>query len=81
MTTTEQNFSKLFRQLQQIVAWYDQQRELDVEEGLSKARQAAELIKLCSKRLSQLENEFVKIKAELDGAVRASPDENDGKSQ
>lgn len=69
MTNPEQNFGKLMRQLQTIVDWYDQQQELDIEEGLAKAHQAAELIRRCSRRLAQLENEFVKIKAELDAAA------------
>lgn len=69
MTQPEQNFGKLMQQLQEIVNWYDQQQDLDVEEGLTKAKQATELIKLCSKRLNQLENEFVKIKNELDQAT------------
>ena len=69
MTNQEQNFGTLMRQLQTIVDWYDQQQELDIEEGLAKARQAADLIRRCSRRLGQLENEFVKIKAELDAAA------------
>ncbi len=69
MTTPEPNFGQLFKQLQQIVDWYDQQQELDIEAGLAKAKQAAELIKLCSRRLAQLENEFTKIKADLDTAA------------
>lgn len=69
MTTSDQNFSQNFRQLQQIAAWFDQQRELDVEEGMAKAKLAAELIQRCSRRLNQLENEFIHIKQELDAAT------------
>ncbi len=69
MTTSDQSFSKNFRQLQQIVAWFDEQREIDVEEGMIKAKLAAELIQLCSHRLHQLENEFTAIKQELDTAI------------
>lgn len=69
MTPTDANFGKLIKQLESIVAWFDQQHELDIEEGLTKAAEAAELIKHCAKRLNQMENEFVKIKNELDQAT------------
>ena len=80
MPNPETNFGKLMKQLQAIVAWFDHQNEVDVEEGMQKFRQATELIQQCSKRLAQLENEFTKIKAELDSAVppidrRANTDE------
>lgn len=70
MGNPEPSFGKLMQQLQAIVDWYDQQQELDLEEGLARAKQAAELIKVCARRLSQLENEFVKIKADLDTALQ-----------
>jgi len=76
MTTPEQNFGKLMQQLQEIVDWYEQQEELDLEEGLKKAKLAAELIRQCAQRLSQLENEFVKIKADLEAASGPAPDPN-----
>lgn len=69
MTASDQSFSKNFRQLQQIVAWFEEQREIDVEEGMVKAKIAAELIQLCSRRLNQLENEFTVIKRDLDAAL------------
>ena len=72
MTTQEQNFGKLMQQLQSIVAWYDQQQDLDIEESLDKAKDAAKLIKLCSQRLVQLENEFIKIKIDLETAAMDS---------
>jgi exonuclease VII small subunit len=75
MTATDQNFSQNFRQLQQLVAWFEQQRDIDVEEGMLKAKLAAELIQRCSHRLSQLENEFTAIKQELDAALTAPGDE------
>ncbi|MDO8560207.1 MAG: exodeoxyribonuclease VII small subunit [bacterium] len=75
MAPPEQNFGKLMQQLQEIVDWYERQEELDLEEGLTKAKQAAELIRLCSQRLGQLENEFVKIKADLETA--SGPAHND----
>lgn len=40
--------------------------DIDVEEGLKKFRQGAELIKFCRSQLKRVENEFYKIKEGLE---------------
>lgn len=49
-----------------IVEWFDEQEEVDVEVGLEKVKEGAELIRDCKKRLSEVENEFKEIQREID---------------
>jgi exodeoxyribonuclease VII small subunit len=51
--------------LEQIVSWFEEQDEVDVEEGLKKVKEGAELIKDLKLRLKKAENEFEEIKKEL----------------
>jgi exonuclease VII small subunit len=53
------------KQLAQISSWFDDQKELDIEEGLKKVREAADLIKTSRKQLDSLENEFREIEKEF----------------
>lgn len=54
------------KKLKDIVSWFDQQEEIDVEMGLEKVKEGASLIKESKKQLKELENEFEKVKADLD---------------
>ncbi|MDD5639972.1 MAG: exodeoxyribonuclease VII small subunit [Candidatus Pacebacteria bacterium] len=49
-----------------IVEWFEGQEELDIEEGLKKAKEAVEIIKETKKMLKKAENEFEEIKKELE---------------
>lgn len=49
-----------------IIAWFDAQDELDVEQALEKVKQAAALIKAGKERLAKIENEFKEVKAEVE---------------
>ncbi len=51
--------------LEKIVEWFDEQEAVDVEEGLSKVKEAAVLIKDLKGRLKHVEHEFEEIKKEL----------------
>lgn len=53
------------KKLNDIVAWFEDQEDVDVEEGLRKVREGAELIKDLKGRLAEVENEFTEIKKEL----------------
>lgn len=53
------------RKLKDIVSWFDQQEEIDVETGLEKVKEGASLIKESKKQLKELENEFEKVKVDL----------------
>lgn len=54
------------KKIAEIAAWFEQQKEIDVEEGLRKVQEAAALIKSSQQRLKAIENEFEEIKKEID---------------
>lgn len=60
------NLKESLSKLNSIVEWFDEQEEVDVEMGLEKVKEGAELIKDCKKRLSEVENEFKEIQREID---------------
>jgi len=60
------NLKESLGKLNNIVEWFDNQEEVDVEIGLEKVKEGAELIKICRKRLSEVENEFTEIQREID---------------
>ena len=60
------NLNSNLKKLSEISEWFDNQEEVDVEEGLKKVKEAAELIKISQERLKGIENEFEEIKKEID---------------
>lgn len=52
--------------MSEITDWFENQEEVDVEEGLAKVKEAAALIKASKERLKSVENEFEEIKKEAD---------------
>jgi Asp-tRNA(Asn)/Glu-tRNA(Gln) amidotransferase C subunit len=52
--------------LEEIINWFDNQEEVDVEGGLEKVREGVTLIKSSRERLKKLSNEFEEVKKELD---------------
>ena len=58
MSDQKINLKESLGKLNNIVEWFDEQEEVDVEIGLEKVKEGAELIKVCRKRLSEVENEF-----------------------
>ncbi len=52
-------------ELQKISEWFETTEDLDLEEGLNKAKIAAELIKEAKSRLKKIENDFKVIKDHL----------------
>ena len=61
------NLNTNLKKLSEISEWFDNQDEIDVEEGLKKVKEAVELIKTSKERLKEVENEFEEIKKEIDG--------------
>lgn len=49
-----------------ISDWFEDQEEIDLEEALTKIREAGELIKLSKERLVEVENEFKEIKTAIE---------------
>ncbi len=64
-TGKEVNLNETLKQLAQIVSWFENQSELDVEKGLEYVKEGANLIKSSRERLSEIENEFKEIKKEI----------------
>lgn len=52
--------------LKEIVDWFDNQDEVDVEEGLEKVKQGAVLVKSTKARLVEIENEFEQIQRDIE---------------
>lgn len=63
------NLENLLKELAEISQWFDEQNEVDIEEGLKKVRKGAELIKASKKRLTEVENEFREIQKEIEEVV------------
>jgi len=69
MTTKEtpkkHPIAESLKRLEAIAAWFEAQKEVDVEEGLEKVREGAELIKDLKAKLKSVENEFEEVKKSL----------------
>jgi exodeoxyribonuclease VII small subunit len=63
--STEKNYAEAFEELQQIVADIEG-GEISVDELSSKVKRAAELIKICKKKLSSTEEDVNTILKELE---------------
>jgi exodeoxyribonuclease VII small subunit len=59
------NLKESLRKLNEIVNWFEKQEEVDIEIGLEKIKEGAKLVKDCKTRLSEVENEFEKVREEL----------------
>ena len=60
------NLSESLKKLEKIAEWFESQEEVDVEEGLKKVKEGAQLIKISKERLKKVENEFEEVKKGLD---------------
>ena len=54
------------KRLEEIVGWFDTQDEVDVEVGLERVKEGADLVKVCRTRLRELENEFETVRKDLE---------------
>ncbi len=65
MSKEKTNLSASLEEISEIVRWFENQEEVDVEEGLSKVKQGAKLIKSARKRLKEIDNEFREVEKDL----------------
>jgi len=65
MPKKTENINASLGKLEDIVNWFDQQEDIDVEEGLKKVKAGAVLIKNLKSRLQAVENEFTEVKKDL----------------
>lgn len=61
----QKNLTDSLSELEKIVTWFEDQDEVDVEQGLTKVKAAATLIKDSKARLAEIENEFQAIEKEI----------------
>ena len=54
------------KKLEEIAAWFEKQKDIDVEEALGRVKEGALLIKELKGRIIEVENEFREIKKELE---------------
>jgi exodeoxyribonuclease VII small subunit len=78
MATEKANLQKALKQLESIVDDLSN-KEVDVEAGLEKFKTGVALIKFCRSQLKEAENQFQKLKAELD--VEDSDEEESDSSE
>ncbi|MEX0813168.1 MAG: hypothetical protein WD048_13195 [Chitinophagales bacterium] len=67
--TTNINLTENLKKLEEIADWFDEQEDVDVEEGLIKVKEASGLMKESQDRLTQVKNEFNEIKKEITGSI------------
>lgn len=63
---SKMNLSESLKKVQAIIAWFDEQEEVDVEKGLEKIKEGTVLIKESRTRLKEIENEFEVVKEDLE---------------
>lgn len=71
------NLTKSLKELEAIAEWFDSQEEVDVEEGLTKVKEAAKLIKSSKARLAEIENEFQEVEKEISDESTEDQDPRD----
>lgn len=59
------NLGESLKKVQDIIHWFDNQEEVDVEKGLEKIKEGTELIKASRTRLKEIENEFREVEKGL----------------
>lgn len=68
MSKQEENSKSITDQLsklENIVSWFETQKEVDVEKGLDKVKEGAHLIRELKGKLQKVENEFEEIKKDM----------------
>lgn len=73
----QKNLTDSLGELEEIVTWFEEQDEIDVEQGLTKVKAAAALIKDSKARLAEIENEFQAIEKEINDGEDIEVDEEE----
>ncbi len=61
----KESITESLDRLEKIVRWFDEQDQVDVQQGLEKVREGASLVKELRGRLKAVENEFEELKKDL----------------
>jgi len=59
------NFKKAFEELEKINEWF-QSEDIDIDEALAKFKKGMELVKETKQHLTKAENDFKRIRKELE---------------
>ena len=62
----QQKINTALSRLEEIVAWFERQKNVDGEEGIRKVKEGAVIIKDLRTRLKKVENEFEEVKKSLE---------------
>lgn len=62
----KEGLASALKKVQGIIDWFESQEEIDIEKGLEKVKEGAQLLKTSRARLKELENEFEVVKRELE---------------
>ena len=65
MKKNSSNLNENLKKLSQIVNWFENQSDLDIEKALDYVKEGASLVKISRERLTQIENEFREIKKDI----------------
>jgi exodeoxyribonuclease VII small subunit len=60
------HFSESMKRLENIVGWFEEQEEVDLEAALEKVKEGVRLVKANKERLKEIENEFEEIRKGLE---------------
>ena len=64
--TQKKDLGASLKELEKIAHWFEEQEEVNVQEGIAKAKEGAALIMNTRKQLQEVENEFKEIKKILE---------------
>ncbi len=63
---TQKTLGQTLSELEKITQWFDSQKDIDIEEGMTHVKAGVELVKNAKKRLGKIENEFIDLKKSLE---------------
>ena len=64
--TKKKNLTENLKKLEEVSNWFENQSDVDIEEGIEKVKEAVNIIKDSKQRLKEIENEFEEVKKELE---------------
>lgn len=64
--TEAKSIKESLKKLEEIAAWFENDSEFDLDEGLKKIKEGAGLVASLKKELTNVENEFREIQKELE---------------
>jgi len=67
MTEKKDGIQEQLKELESIAEWFEKEEDFDVEEGLKKVKEGAELVKKLKGRIKEVENEFNELQVEIEG--------------